>query len=190
MVDLFYYAEPLKIYANLSIAMITLSFAILSLLIPYLRSSLSKILFEKLNLEKIKRQLTAQEIYKKYNQNEEEIGNINFLRNSLFMNIIIFSIILFFSTYALVFGTYHCLAIPTCRENNTPIWAINQNDTILNIKISTIYSLFPLLSLIGFIILFIVIINIYNILKRTIYEEAQKEADKLKERISRKKSKI
>lgn len=171
----YYFAEPFKTFSSLSVAMLTLSFVIVSLVVPYLKSLMSKVVLEKLRLEKTKKKLPVEKIVEKYNMTENEIGNINTIFLVMFINIAIFFLILFFNTFVLVNGEY----VQISADNKSLVWAIKSDYKIMSLSVQQIYNTSLYGSFFGFLILVGITIYIYTIIKKTIIESV-KEQEKRK----------
>src|SRR5438309_284997 len=107
--DLYYFAEPFRIYNSLSIALLAVSIAILGLMIPYINRLRNNYSLQEVALEKEKKKLKVTEIVEKYSEINDKIGNLNTLKSFLVGSIIFYVLVIFFSAWFLNSGSYNCL---------------------------------------------------------------------------------
>lgn len=167
----FIFAQPYQVLNSISIAMLTVSLIIISLVVPYLQARMGEVTKKKLQLEKGKKQMSVEKIVGRFNEIEEEIGNTNMIFTAIFINIGIFALILFFSTFILVNGTY----IKAAEDNDNVIWAIDENKEIVGFKVSVLTPALLIGVVVGFVILLSIISYIYSVIKKMIRLSATQE---------------
>ena len=171
---LYYFGQVFETYSIFSVAMLTLSLAMASLVIPYIKSWSGKIALKKLELEKKKKKLPVEKIVEEYNDLELEKETIDNTKILVFINIGLFFGIMILSTLVQISGSYNCLKVEGCLQQNTPLWSINAANTLLGISMKNIVDqILPLGSFFGIIFTIIIIFRIYSIINKLIIEEAK-----------------
>src|SRR3989338_2431338 len=107
----YYYAENVRIYLDLSITLLAISFAIAALVIPYLKIWAARIVAKKLDLEKSQKALVYSSIAKRVQDISSEEGEKTDIQNIVFWNIGVHLAIGFLSWLVLSQGGYYNLIV-------------------------------------------------------------------------------
>lgn len=171
----YYFAEPFKVYNNLAIALLTVSIAIFGLMIPYINRLRNNYALEEINLERDKGSLKISEIVSRYNEINEEIGNLQNIKWWIFASIFFYVLVIFFSAWFLNAGSYNCLDFQGCvnnpDKNFQPVWSIPQETKILGVSAKSFIEIVPIGFLIGLIALIWIIFKIYSVTENVAKKE-------------------
>ena len=170
----YYYAENVRIYLDLSITLLAISFAIAALVIPYLKIWAARIVAKKLDLEKSQKALVYSSIAKRVQDISSEEGEKTDIQNIVFWNIGVHLAIGFLSWLVLSQGGYYNLIVKETLNQTAVLWAIPENVKVLNL-VSTgpiISSILPILMLIGFGMMMWIIVKTYKVIQILMEEEA------------------